>query len=313
MINWGILGLGRMGVTFADSISELSNSKLIAVGSNSNKKYRDYKIFSYDEVLKNENIDAIYIATLNNSHIDLIKKACVSKKKILCEKPVSMNLNELNEIKDNFIADKNCFYEAIAYYSHPQTAEILNIIKNNEIGEIVKIECSFGFKAKFNPASRLFNKDLGGGAIYDLGCYPLSFAMLFSKNPKNIKINKKELEFSSSGVDDDAKATLICDNNYECSIHVSIKNNLKNTCKIQGSNGYINVISPWLPGKKTQIEISNNNHFYVKTIETNLSVYANQIDNISNAFSNKNSNTSNLFDIDKSLINMNLIENWLQK
>ena len=94
MINWGILGLGRMGVTFADSIVELSNSKLIAVGSNSNKKYRDYKIFSYDEVLKNENIDAIYIATLNNSHIDLIKKACVSKKKILCEKPASMKFGQ---------------------------------------------------------------------------------------------------------------------------------------------------------------------------------------------------------------------------
>ena len=61
MINWGILGLGRMGVTFADSILELSNSKLIAVGSNSNKKYRDYKIFSYDEVLKNENADGAEI------------------------------------------------------------------------------------------------------------------------------------------------------------------------------------------------------------------------------------------------------------
>jgi len=312
MTNWGVLGLGRMGNSFANAINEVSDSKLVSIGSKSGKSYKNIKISAYEDVIKNENIDSIYISTLNNTHIDLINQCLDSKKNILCEKPVSMTLKDLNDFKNKLLKKETGFYEAIAYYSHPQTLEVLKIIQNNEIGEIKKIESNFGFSAKFNANSRLFNKNLGGGAIFDLGCYPISFAMLFSKNPTEIKILKKELKFSNSKVDEDAKATLICDDNYECNIHVSIKNNLKNICKIHGTKGHINILNPWLPGKTSQIEISSDNHFYVKIIEADLSIYANQIKNVSYAFSKKNDKQLNLFDINKSLINMNLIENWLQ-
>ncbi len=312
MANWGILGFGRMGLNFAEAISEVSDSKLISIASRSGKKYKNFENKSYDEIINNKNIDSVYISTLNNTHVELINKLSNSKKNILCEKPVSMFLNELIDVKKKIFEKNVKFYEAIAYYSHPQTVEILNLIKNDEIGQIRKIESNFGFEAKFNPESRLFNKKLGGGAIFDLGCYPISFAMLFSKNPKDIKIQNKELEFSSSEVDNDAKAKLICDESYECEIHVSIKNNLNNICKIHGSKGYINVLNPWLPNKNSQIEVSSNKHFYVKSIKSNLSIYANQIKNVSEAFLEKSNNKFNLFDINKSLINMNLMEIWLK-
>ncbi len=312
MTNWGILGLGRMGTTFAEAINEVSGSKLISIASKSGKIFKKFENKSYDYVINNENIDSVYIATLNNSHIDLIYKLCDAKKNILCEKPVSISFNELSKVKKKLLEKDIKLYEAIAYYSHPQTIELLKLIENDEIGEIKKIECNLGFKAKFNPDSRLFNKNLGGGAIFDLGCYPISFAMLFSKNPANIKIHNKELEFSNSNVDDEAKATLLCDESFECKIHISIKNNLNNICKIQGSKGYINISNPWLPSKKSQIEISNNKHFYLKTVKSNLSVYANQIKNVSDAFLNKSDNKFNLFDINRSLINLHLIESWLK-
>ena len=312
MTNWGILGLGRMGLAFAKSINEVSNSTLISIGSSSEKNFKDYKAFSYKEVIQNNKIDAIYISTLNNTHIKLIKHALDAGKNVLCEKPVSTSLKELIEIKNKLLEKKLGFYEAIAYYSHPQTLEIIKLIENDEIGEIKNIKCTFGFRAKFDKNSRLFNKELGGGAIFDLGCYPISFAMLFAKNTSNIKINKKKLEYSKSEVDEDAKATLICDEKYECDIHISIKSNLQNICKIQGSKGYINILNPWLPGKESQIEIQSNKHFYIKRIESKISIYANQIKNVSAAFLEKK-NKSNLFDINKSLINMNLIENWLEK
>ena len=312
MTNWGILGFGRMGFNFAEAIKEVSDSKLISIASKSGKKYKNFENKSYEEIFNNKNIDSVYISTLNNSHVELINKLSESKKNILCEKPVSMSSNELIEIKKKIFEKNIKFYEAIAYYSHPQTIEILNLIKNDEIGQIRKIESNFGFKAKFNPDSRLFNKKLGGGAIFDLGCYPISFAMLFSNNPKEIKIQNKELEFTSSEVDSDAKAKLICDESYECQIHVSLKNNLNNICKIHGSKGYINVLNPWLPHKNSQIEVNSNKHFYVKSIKSNLSIYANQIKNVSESFLEKSDNKSNLFDINKSLINMNLMEIWLK-
>ena len=100
------------------------------------------------------------------------------------------NLSYNNFCRTTF-EKKILFYEAIAYYSHPQTLEVINLINNDEIGEIESVESNFGFKAKFNPKSRLYNKSLGGGSVFDLGCYPISFFMLLTKDPNRISIKSK--------------------------------------------------------------------------------------------------------------------------
>ena len=312
MINWGILGMGRMGMSFANAIKETSNSKLIATASNSGKVFGDFENKSYESLINDKNIDAIYIATINNSHVDLIKKIIETQKKILCEKPIATSLQSFLEVEKLMLDKKIKFYEGIAYYSHPQTIEILNLIDNDEIGNIEKIESTFGFKARYRPSSRLYNKELGGGSILDLGCYPISFFMLFAKLQEKIFISNKKLNYAKSGVDDEATATLNYDNKFEGKIHVSIKSNLENSCTIYGSKGFIKVKEPWSPSNNDVIEISSKKHFYVKQIKSNLSVYANQIEKVSESFLNDNVK-NNLFDIQKSSINMKLIDNWLSK
>ena len=310
MINWGILGLGRMGLEFANAIEETSNAKLNSVSSKSGKIYKNYKNETYEDLIHNKDIDAIYISTLNNTHTNLIEKILKEEKKILCEKPVSTSLDQFLKINELFYKKKTQFYEAIAYYSHPQTLELLNLINNDEIGEIQKVESNFGFKAKFDPSSRLFNKSLGGGAVFDLGCYPLSFFMLLTNNPEKITIKSKNLNYTKSDVDDDATALLNYDDKFESKIHVSFKTNLNNICKIYGSKGFIKINEPWLPSKNSTIEVSSNKHFYIKSINSKLSIYANQIEKVSQSFINKNAKL-NLFNIEKSLINMRLINCWL--
>ena len=312
MINWGILGMGRMGMSFANAIKETSNSKLIATASNSGKVFGDFENRSYESLINDKNIDAIYIATLHNSHVDLIKKIIETQKKILCEKPIATSLQSFLEVQKLMLDKKIKFYEGIAYYSHPQTIEVLNLIDNDEIGNIEKIESTFGFKARYRPSSRLYNKELGGGSILDLGCYPISFFMLFAKLQEKIFISNKNLNYAKSGVDDEATATLNYDNKFEGKIHVSIKSNLENSCTIYGSKGFIKVKEPWSPSNNDVIEISSKKHFYVKQIKSNLSVYANQIEKVSESFLSDNVN-NNLFDIQKSSINMKLIDNWLSK
>ena len=310
MINWGILGLGRMGLEFANAIEETSNAKLNSISSKSGKIFKNYNNETYENLIQNKNIDAIYISTLNNTHTNLIEKILNEEKKILCEKPVSTSLDQFLKIKELFYKKKTQFYEAIPYYSHPQTLELLNLINNDEIGEIQKVESNFGFKAKFDPSSRLFNKSLGGGAVFDLGCYPLSFFMLLTNNPEKITIKSKTLNYAKSDVDDDATALLNYDNKFESKIHVSIKTNLNNICKIYGSKGFIKINEPWLPSKNSTIEVSSNKHFYIKSINSKLSIYANQIEKVSESFIDKNAKL-NLFNIEKSLINMKLINCWL--
>ena len=310
MINWGILGFGKMGFTFAQAIEETSNSKLVSIASKSGNTFRDFNNKSYKEIIDDKKIDAIYISTLNNTHISLIKEIIKSGKKILCEKPVSINLEELLEIQKLILENNIQFYEAIAYYSHQQTIELINLINNDEIGEIKSIESTFGYKARFKPSSRIFDKSLGGGSIFDLGCYPISFVMLFAEDPKKLIIKSKKLNYAKSDVDDDAIAFLDYDNKFEAKIHVSIKDNLDNTCIIKGSKGSLRIIEPWKPGISSTIEVTNKKHFYTKTVNSKLSVYANQIENVSKSFLNHSKNLY-LFDIEKSLINMKLMSNWL--
>ena len=100
MINWGILGLGRMGLEFASAIGETSNSKLISISSRSGKTFKNFKNETYENLIHNKNIDAIYISTLNNTHTDLIEKILKEDKKILCEKPISISLEKLIKIKE---------------------------------------------------------------------------------------------------------------------------------------------------------------------------------------------------------------------
>ena len=97
MIKWGVIGAGKMGRTFAHSIKEVDNAKLVAIASLDSKRLdsfasnfninKEFRFTSYEEICKNNDIDAIYISTLNNTHIELIKLCASYKKNILCEKP----------------------------------------------------------------------------------------------------------------------------------------------------------------------------------------------------------------------------------
>lgn len=324
MINWGIVGLGKMASQFANSIKNVNNSKLIAVASRSKKKLKEFankfdldekKLFlSYEDLLGNKNIDAVYISTLNNTHLDLIINAAKKEKKILCEKPLGLNLNEVIQAKKILKRYNINFFEAIAYRSHPQTDALLTFLKKNELGKIFRIESSFGFRVKkIRHTSRLFNKNLGGGSILDLGCYPVSFFNLFSDKNNKLQFIDSKIEFLDTGVDVDAKINLKLGSSIDLVGHVSLKKNLDNICKIYCEKGSIKIPSPWLPSQKSFIEIAGNNHYYKSFTNIKNDIYSNQIEKISNNFlDKKNQNYNSLVDIEESYEIMLILDKWMK-
>ena len=320
MINWGVVGLGRMGNEFVNSIKETDNSQLVLVSSldkrkleifSKNNNFNDEYLFNnYDSLINNDKVNSIYIATTNNTHLDLIKKCIKAKKNILCEKPICLNLIETQEAK-KLISENNIkFVEAIAYYSHPLYIELRNLIDKKEIGDIVSIDSLFGFKVKkIDPSSRLFNKKLGGGVILDLGCYPISFLMLFEKDTEKFIIEKKKISYSSTNVDDFAEATINIKDEVKANIKISLKENLQNNCIIKGTKGQIFIPSPWLPEKNSYLEVQSDKRNYKKFFDIGKSVYANQIYNVSKYFNNEDD--KNLFKIDFSLKCMNFLDRWV--
>ena len=321
MIKWGIIGLGKMANTFANAIKEVDNACLVAIASKNNSKLESFgtefnleknlRFIDYESLAKCKDVDAVYISTLNNTHANLIALCASNKKNILCEKPFCVNFNEAENIKKIIEYNNVKFFEAIAYLSHPQTNEIFDLINNNEIGEINSIKSQFGFKVKkVDPKSRLFNKKLGGGVILDVGCYPISFISLFGKKNKHIKFDEIFVKHSNFDVDVVASASITIDKKILCEIKISLEEELENTSIIYGSHGHIVVKQPWLPGKKTFLEIFNKGSYYKKFISSELSIYATQVENISNQYSHKNIKKTKLFDVYNSLENMKLLDQW---
>ena len=139
MVRWGILGLGKIAEKFAEAIQEVENAELIAISSLENKKLNffgkkhniveKYRFNTYENLLNCDEVDAVYIATLNNTHAELIIKSAKAKKNILCEKPMSLNYKEAIEVFNQLKKSKVFFSEAFAYRYHPQTEIITNLIK----------------------------------------------------------------------------------------------------------------------------------------------------------------------------------------
>ena len=297
MVRWGILGLGKAANSFAKAIKEVENAKLTSIASLSkNKNFifgekfdipNNCQFNSYEDLINSNEIDALYIATLNNKHADLIIKISEANKGILCEKPMTLTKGESKKVFDELNKSKVFFLENIAYRSHPQTNEIVNKILNDEIGNIIKIESSFGFRVnpilKFKPRHRLFNKKFGGGAIYDIGCYPVSFIVLIAKlfenqnNEPSYDIIDVHRKMNFRGTDDEGSLKIKFHQLFEAELKISIKRNLTKPTIIYGTKGKIIIPNPWLPNKNTSFEVLTGEKNYIKKISSKYSVYANTI------------------------------------
>ena len=319
MINWGIIGFGRMGKTFADCFKNSNESfKLTAIASTSNSKIsfedKNLNVFkNYDELILSPKIDAIYVATLNNTHKEIVVKGLNNNKKILCEKPLGMNVYEVDEIYKHIKEKKNIFFEAIAYRSHPQLVKLFEILKDKKIGKIKKIEANFGFKLrKINKDSRLFNKDLGGGSILDLGCYPISFFNLFAINYSEIKIIKSSYNLCETNVDINGEIHLKLNNEIDAIGKVSLSENLENICRLYCENAIITVPNPWLPPEKSFLEIETKQGYFKEFINTNKNIYEHQLYEVNSFFCGKNAKNSHLVNIEESLEISRILDKWLK-
>ena len=312
MINWGVIGFGRMGKQYVNCFKIKSDLfKLSGISSKTSSHIKGFDFYkSYEELIKLKEIDAIYISTLNNTHKDLVILANNYNKKILCEKPLGMNFLDVQELHSLLKNKKENFLEAIAYRAHPTISMIFEILSDKEIGQIKKIESSFGFKVKkIKKESRLFNKDVGGGAILDLGCYPISFFNLF--NQKNdIKIIKSNFELCETDVDIDGEISLKIDNKIETIGKVSLRENLENKCRIYCENSIITIPSPWLPSNKTFIEIETKSRYFKKLISSDKNVYQHLLEASSIFFSKKGKKNDFLVDINESLRIAKIIDLW---
>ena len=185
-IAWGIMGTGMIAHTFANGLAKSRTGKLVAVGSRTQKSADSFAAEfapirahgSYEALLADPDVQAVYISTPHPSHAEWCIKAARAKKHILCEKPLTMNHAEAMVVIEAAREHGVFLMEAFMYRCHPQTARLVELVRSGAIGQVGVIHATFSFHGAYNPEGRLFKNELGGGGILDVGCYTTSISRL---------------------------------------------------------------------------------------------------------------------------------------
>lgn len=249
-IRWGILGTGAIAHKFAPGLNDLENIELLAVGSRTQTSADtfadEFKIerrhSSYEALAKDPDIDAIYVSTPHPFHKENTLLCLANGKAVLCEKPFAINAKEALEMVA-FAREKKVFLmEAMWSRFLPHMIKVRELLDKDTIGEVRMLEADFGFRTDVNPESRLFAPELGGGALLDVGIYPMSLAFMLFGAPVEVKSFAR---LGSTGVDEEA-AMLFSHRQGQLSLlSTAIRLNTPMEATITGTKGYIRIHSPW--------------------------------------------------------------------
>lgn len=247
---WGILGAGGIAHKFATGLSVLPDAQLIAVGSRTQQnadKFGDtfnipHRHASYEALANDPEVDAIYVATPHPFHKENTILCLNAGKAVLCEKPFAINTAEAQEMV-KVARDKGVFLmEAMWSRFLPTIIKAQELIASGEIGEVRMLNADFGFRTSVNEDSRLFNLALGGGALLDVGIYPLSLAYLLFGKPVTIA---SAAHLGETGADEQAAIVLSYDKGQLALLSTAIRTNTAHEALIYGTDGYIRIPDWW--------------------------------------------------------------------
>jgi len=261
-LRWGILSTGRIASSFAKALASSKTGRTTAVASRTLEKANAFgdehrirtRYGSYDALLEDPEVDAVYIASPHPMHKEWAIKAAEKGKHLLCEKPLTMNHREAVEVIEAVRAHDVFLMEAFMYRCHPQTAMVISTIREGAIGEVRMIEASFGFHAPYDLEGRVLNSALGGGGILDVGCYPVSMVRLIAGVARGKDFaDPEEVEAvghlgSESGVDEYTAAVFRFPEGVVAQVACGVQCQLENRVRIFGSEGMIFIPVPWGPG-----------------------------------------------------------------
>lgn len=249
-VRWGILGPGRISRKFAAALLEAEGAKLIAVGSRSLERARQFAsefgaaraYGSYEELAGDDEIDAVYIGTPHSCHRDHTILCLRAGRHVLCEKPFAINAREASDMIAAARSSNRALMEAMWMRFMPSILKVRDLVEAGEIGDLRRISADFGFRAEFDPESRLFDPSLGGGALLDVGVYPVSLAYFLLGEPATVEGTAR---FGETGVDEESTALLGYDGGVQALLTMALRLESPREAHILGTGGSIWIPEPW--------------------------------------------------------------------
>ncbi len=294
VLRWGIVGTGKIAAKFAEELPFSKTGRLVAVGSRTEEQARVFaERFGgarawghYSSLIADPEVDAVYISTPHPFHAEWVRAAVRAGKPVLCEKPLTMTHREAVSVVEEARKAGVFLMEAFMYKCHPRTARIVELVRSGTIGRVRLIEAEFAFASPFDPASRLFNRELGGGGILDIGCYTTSVARLMAgaavgkpfENPTRFLGATLP---APTGVDSFAAATLEFPSGLLAQIQCGIGFTRGDDLRIFGEEGWIRVPHFWNP--PGEIEIHRGSRVTVEPAFGSCHKYALEADAVADA------------------------------
>ncbi|AQW23823.1 Gfo/Idh/MocA family protein [Clostridium perfringens] len=245
-LKWGILGPGNIARDFAQALNRV-NGEVYAVASRNKERAEKFarennvkKAYgSYDEIIKDKDIDVVYIATPHSNHYEYIIKSLNNNKHVLCEKAITVNERELEEVLKIARENNLVLEEAMTLFHMPLYEKVIKKINNEDLGKVNMVQVSFGSFKEYDENNRFFNLDLAGGALLDIGTYALSFARYFlSSMPEEILSTVKK---AKTGVDEESGIILKTKEDEIATISLAFRSKMPKRGIVSCDNGFITI------------------------------------------------------------------------
>ncbi|KAI9280422.1 hypothetical protein BY458DRAFT_500645 [Sporodiniella umbellata] len=265
-LRWGIIGTGNIAHMFAKALKVSEKGALQAVGSRSSQSAQafgsefnvplSYCFESYQKLLESPDVDIVYISTPHPQHFELALATAKAGKHMLIEKPMGMTQKQVAQIFE--IAKENSVFvmEAYMYRCHPQTHKVVELIQSGVLGQVKHIKASFAFDGRsLGPESRLWRNEMGGGAILDVGGYPMSFARLIAgitkesgtKGVNPVQVKATGFIQEDTKVDEWTTASVKFENGVTAQLFTAIFCDADSSVEVLGSEGSLKVQNLWRP------------------------------------------------------------------
>ena len=259
-LGWGILATGRIAAAFARGVRGSARGRLVAVGSRSLESAERFAAEhaaarahgSYEALLADPDVQAVYIATPHPQHIEWVVRAAEAGKHVLCEKPIGLNQAEAMVMGEAARRAGVALMEAWMYRFHPLTLRVVELVRSGAIGRLRHVQASFSYHAGFDAASRTWNNALAGGGILDVGGYPVSYARLLAGaahgqpflNPTRVA-GVGDLH-PQTGIDVHAAAVLAFAGGITAEVSTGVGLHQEQIVRIYGTEGWLAVPSPYV-------------------------------------------------------------------
>jgi xylose dehydrogenase (NAD/NADP) len=263
VLNWGLLSTAHINRSLIPPIKKSERNELVAVASRDADKASAYarkwdiprSFGSYEAMLADPDIDVIYISLPNSLHAEWTIRAAQSEKHVLCEKPLAMSVTEVDAVREAADRQGVVVAEAFMYRHHPQSQQVKLLVDEGQIGNLQLIRGCFTFQIGNKDDIRLVSK-LGGGSIWDVGCYPISYArFLVGSDPE--LVHGWQI-CNDDGVDLQFVGQMRFPNGVMAQFDSSFQTPFRTQMEIVGDQGSLEIANPFKPGWSNVIHLTRD-------------------------------------------------------